>query len=966
MSPLATLYWRIFPALSAACTQSRSRMALLPQMLWPVILLEFTLLALVVAWYSHESFQRINQQTETQAELIAQAMEHRGQSSSVQESINRMAENFVSNRNIEEISIVDVTTQNIRNSSNPTLINHPLSSHPDPRIGRELQQLHDYKSHGFYNGNNYVYLMPTVLPSTTNNQSTYYKCIIVVELNVIMPWQTLWRDILVFTLAGCILIFTTILLFYGLLYFHIYKPLRSISNTMQRYSHGQRQAEVPTLTSTEFNHVATSMNAMLHQQSEDEEQLSTYAAQMEVLTMDMEKARDDALLANQVKSEFMATMSHEIRTPMNGVIGMTDLLLDSGLNSKQAHYARTVQQSAEALLSLIDDILDFSKIEAGKIELERTTFNITEMFESLGDILAVKARDKALEMVMQIDPTLPQTFVGDPSRLRQILVNLIGNAIKFTHHGYVMLSVQVENQPADGLWTEGTICNLTMKIRDTGIGIPEEMQKRVFEKFIQADASTTRQYGGTGLGLAICQQLLALMHGSIKLESRLNEGSTFTISLALPVGQQRNSAAYYPELANKRILVIDDLPINLTVIQGQLENLGMQVTTSLNGKQAKEAADSALRRQTPFDLILIDYLMPVQNGEQVGAILRAIPGYEATPQIMMSASDGQGYQKRFTELGFRALIGKPFSLGTIAETLTDIYRTGNTGEANQESPRTISRNSYLGKRVLVADDNRSNREYISTLLEEMGFTVEEAINGAVALEKVAGGEHFDLILMDCEMPELDGRTATRNIRNKFTAEELPVLALTGHTDVQELELCRTVGMNDCLAKPLRRADLETAVRKWLPLAVTPPKARHLEGRNLLLVEDNRFNQEFMTDLLTAAGATVHTADNGIESLKMLARYPYLDMILMDCQMPEMDGYLATEKIRQRQAAGEWPYIPIIALTANAMKGDREKCLAVGMDDYLTKPVNRQHLFSTLEKWLERPNAPPATPLNTEH
>lgn len=928
---------------------------LLPQMLWPIIFIEVTLLAIVVAWYTRESYSHIQEDTSNRAELIAQAVEHRGQSTAIVEALNRVAESFAANRDVEEISIIDRTTRTIRNSSNPQIIGQLVSQHPDELVRTQLESMiKPNTSHGVYGSETYVYVMPTILPPTKHNQRAT-NGIIMVKLNVMLPWQTLWRDIIAFALTGGLLICATVLFFYGMIYAHIYRPLTIIRATMLKYTAGHRDVAAPPMYSSEFDAVATSMNSMLRKQTENEEQLNSYTNQMELLTMEMEKARDDALHANKMKSEFLATMSHEIRTPMNGVIGMTDLLLDSGLNSKQNHYARTVQQSAEALLSLIDDILDFSKIEAGKIELEKSPFNLTELTENLGDILSVRARDKALELVMHIDPRLPQVFIGDSSRLRQVLVNLLGNAIKFTHHGYVMLSVQINEEGTHTEFTEGQICPLTIRIKDTGVGIPFEMQQRVFEKFVQADSSTTRKFGGTGLGLAICQQLIHLMNGSISVESTLNEGTTFTINLDLPIGKIRRQINNYPELAGKRILVIDDLPINLTVIQKQLEHLDMETSVALNGKQAHELAESANHRGQPFDVFLIDYLMPVQNGEQLGSMLHNIPAYTDTPLVMMSASDGLGYQKRFTDKGFCGLLGKPFSLNTLAETLASALRN-ETLLPVTDAARNISKGAYRGKRVLVADDNRSNREYISTLMEEMGFVVDEAVNGAVALKNVTenalNGTHFDLILMDCEMPELDGRTATRNLREKYTADDLPILALTGHTDAQELDICRKSGMNDCLAKPLRRADLEAALRRWLPLPAALP-VKPLEGRNILLVEDNRFNREFMTELLSAAGATVHTADNGLESLKMFARHPYLDAILMDCQMPEMDGYQATEKIRQRQAAGEWPYIPIIALTANAMKGDREKCLAVGMDDYLAKPVNKQQLFATLQEWLNR-------------
>ncbi|PZP38772.1 MAG: hypothetical protein DI585_06340, partial [Pseudomonas fluorescens] len=427
---------------SHAAPSQSTAMSLLPQMLWPIVLLEFTLLALVVGWYCFESIHRIHAQTETRAELIAQALEHRGQSTPVVEALSRMAESLAANRDVKEITVIDRSTMMIRNSNQANLVGQPINKHPNPILRQAMEKAisSSTTSRGSYLDNSYLYLVPTLIPTTTAGQ-TSLRGIIMVEIDITSQWTALKRDMLVFALTSGLLICTTILLIYGLLYRHIYRPLTSIRNTMQTYTHGNRNASAPALTSFEFNEVATSLNTMIRKQNENEEQLSSYANQMEMLTLDMETARDEALRANSMKSEFMATMSHEIRTPMNGVIGMTDLLLESGLNSKQAHYARTVQQSADALLSLIDDILDFSKIEAGKIELEKSPFNLTSTLESLGDMLAVKARDKALELVLHLDPDLPAMFVGDSARLRQVLINLVGNAIKFTHHGYVMLAV---------------------------------------------------------------------------------------------------------------------------------------------------------------------------------------------------------------------------------------------------------------------------------------------------------------------------------------------------------------------------------------------------------------------------------------------------------------------------------------------------------------------------------------------
>ncbi|RYG59878.1 MAG: response regulator, partial [Alphaproteobacteria bacterium] len=933
------------------------RWPLLPQMLWPLLVIEVMLLSTVVMWYWHESSSRIHREALGRAELIAQAIEQRAQSTSAIEALNRLAESFAANRDVEEVSVVETSSGAIRNSSIPALVGNSRTGHPHLPTRQHLSHVPPNHLEGVYAGHSFIYIASALFP--TGNGGTASKFNILVRINVSQPWHMLWRDITAFALTGGLLVCATILLFYGMLYVHIYHPLLTIRNAMHNFTVGQRNIRLPAMRSSEFHNLAATLQTLLHGQTENELQLTNYTNKMEVMTAEMESARDEALRANLMKSDFLATMSHEIRTPMNGVIGMTDLLLESGLTGKQAHYARTVQQSAESLLSLIDDILDFSKIEAGKIDLEKTPFNLPDLMDGIGNILAAKARDKSLEMVLEVDTSLPAQFVGDPSRLRQVLLNLLGNAIKFTHHGYVMLSVHpAPGAPVGAAFSPGSPFPLVIQVKDTGVGIPPEMQKRVFEKFIQADSSTTRKYGGTGLGLAICQQLIQLMGGTITLESGVNAGTIFTINLSLPLGKQREAPATYPELAGKRILLIDDLPINLTVIQKQLQHLGLEVTTALNAKQALEHTEAATRRHQPFDLVLLDYLMPVQNGEQIATALRKLPHHADTPMVMMSASDGQGYQKRFAELGFSALLSKPLSLDTLAGTLSEALRHEGKPTHPIASLQPIAKGSYKGRRVLVADDNRSNREYIATLLEEMGFTVDEAVNGTEALTKVTSGDPYDLVLMDCEMPELDGRTATRNIRRKLSATDLPILALTGHTDARELDLCRAVGMNDCLAKPLRRTDLETALRTWLPLPAAHANPAQLVGRNILLVEDNRFNREFMTELLTTAGATVYTADNGKESLHALGRHPFIDAVLMDCQMPEMDGYEATEKIRQRQAAGEWPYMPIIALTANAMKGDREKCLAVGMDDYLSKPVNKHLLFATLAEWLTRASPQP--------
>ncbi len=936
-------------------TSLTGRFSLMPQILGPIILAEVLLLAFIVGWYSIHSLERIKEQASSRAEIIAQTFERRSRSETDLATLSRIAESIAANRDVAEITLLDATSQKVLVSNKTVLVGANGLSHPDAYFRAEYPRARSLRQQqGVFRGSLYYLFTPTHVASIETSRISLhadrFNGLIVTTLDLTDTWRGFRNDLIVFALAGGLLVCITILLIYALLYYFASQPLMFIRHTMQSYTQGQRNITAQPLTSAEFNEVGTSLTTMLTRLTENETQLSTFATQMKNLKEDMQTARDEALHANRMKSEFMATMSHEIRTPMNGVIGMSDLLLESGLSGKQAHYARTVQQSAESLLSLIDDILDFSKIEAGKVELEHTPFHLTALCEGIGDILAVKARDKGLEIVINLDPSLPQMLVGDSARLRQVLVNLVGNAIKFTRQGYVMLSATLAAPvPTEG-WQEGAVCPVLFQVKDTGIGIPPEAQSRVFDKFVQADASTTRKYGGTGLGLAICRQLVSLMGGHIGLESRVNEGSTFTLSLTLPVGPQREVPSTYPHLAGKTVLVVDDLPVNLTVIASQLSQLGIRSRGMLNAKQALDEAQSAATRKQPYDLVLIDYLLPGRSGEQLGTDLRALPAYAHTPLVMMTATDSQGYQRRFAEQGFAALLSKPFGLNILAETLTEAL-SGNSYSPLSTQP-TLTRGCYQGKRALVADDNRSNREYIAALLQEMGFEVTEAGTGIEAIAAVtqatASNKPIHIALLDCEMPELDGRTATRTLRESFTPAELPILALTGHTEASELQSCMAAGMNACLAKPLRKPELDTALLQWLPPQTE--ESHPLEGRTIMLVEDNRFNREYLTELLTGCGATVHTAENGLECLRVLGNHPYIDSILMDCQMPEMDGYQATERIRERQAQGEWTYIPIIALTANAMKGDREKCLAVGMDDYLSKPVNRKQLLTTLEHW----------------
>jgi len=588
----------------------------------------------------------------------------------------------------------------------------------------------------------------------------------------------------------------------------IAKPVRVLQRAALRIGRGDWNTVVAVDSPDEFGDLATSLNDMAAD-------LKTLHDERDQATKDLVTAKELAEEASRAKSEFLANMSHEIRTPMNGIIGMTELALNTTLSAAQRDYLQTVHRSADHLLVVINDVLDFSKIEAGKLHIEAIDFSLRTMLDETLKPFAVRAHEKRCELMVDVRTGIPDTLVGDPHRLRQVLVNLVANAIKFTDRGEIVVRVERTRLREDDR------ASLRFSVIDTGIGIPFDKQETIFRAFTQGDGSTTRQYGGTGLGLTICQQLVDLMGGRIWVESQPQRGSTFSFVVTLPVSQRPVLVHVLPqpdELVNMSTLVVDDNATNRRILVELLASWGMQAVAAADSAEAVQAADAASQ---PFALALIDMNLPGSSGIEIARLLRKSKSCAASSMLLLTSLD-QPYD-RADDVPVNGYLVKPIAQHALLDAIRRVIGARVTPDKEPLAPAVTPMRAARRLRVLVAEDNPVNQKLAQHLLERRGHTPILVTNGHDAVDAVRE-QQFDLVLMDLQMPEMDGFEATHSIRareRETGVARIPIVALTAHAMHGDRQRCLDADMDGYVAKPIKPVELFEVIDRVMAAASTP-------------------------------------------------------------------------------------------------------------------------------------------------